>query len=93
MAVIANNDTSAEEAKLRIIESIHNQDKTAASLVCQLRNYGTTSMMKDVLGVVATLGKVNDDNLSRSVFTFVLHEFHAPVGVNLLHMICLFVHV
>lgn len=72
-ARIANNDTSVEEANLRTIESIHKQDKTAASLLCQLRKYAPTSMMKDVLGVVATLGKVNDDNLSRSVFTFVFH--------------------
>ncbi|CAM0880570.1 unnamed protein product [Alopecurus aequalis] len=84
-AVIANNDTSVEEAKLRIIQSIRNQDKTAASLVCQLqlRTYGQTSisMMKDVLGVVATLGKVNDDNLSS-----LLSEY---LGIdNMLGLVC-----
>jgi hypothetical protein len=71
--VIANNDTSVQEAERRVTQSIINQDKTAASLVCHLRKYEQMPIMRDVLGVVATLGKLNDDNLSRSVYIFVLH--------------------
>ncbi|KAI3792969.1 hypothetical protein L1987_35581 [Smallanthus sonchifolius] len=40
--------------------------KSAASIVCQLNDYThPNSSTKDVLGVVATLGKLNDHNLSR----------------------------
>uniref|UniRef100_A0ACD5VNT4 Uncharacterized protein n=1 Tax=Avena sativa TaxID=4498 RepID=A0ACD5VNT4_AVESA len=83
-AAIANNDASVQEAELRVIQSILNQDKTAASLVCKLRQYEQTpksSMMKDVLGVVATLGKVNNDNLSS-----LLSEY---LGIdNMLGLVC-----
>lgn len=80
-AAIANNDASVQEAELRVIQSILNQDKTAASLVCKLRQYEQTPMMKDVLGVVATLGKVNNDNLSS-----LLSEY---LGIdNMLGLVC-----
>jgi hypothetical protein len=74
MAAIANNDTSVEEAEQRTIQSILKQDETAAGIICQLkiRHYQHASklpLMKDVLGVVATLGKINNDNLSRSLFS------------------------
>ncbi|KAJ1281831.1 hypothetical protein BS78_03G003900 [Paspalum vaginatum] len=70
MAAVLNNDTSAQEAEQRTIQSILDQDKTAAAIICQLkvRHYELASkmpLMKDILGFVATLGKVNDDNLSR----------------------------
>jgi len=73
MAAVANNDTSAQEAEQRTIRSILNQDKTAAGIICQLkvRHHELASkmpLMKDILGFVATLGKVNNDNLSRSNF-------------------------
>lgn len=47
-------------------------EKSAAGLVCQLKTrHGTqvshSPLMKDVIGIVATLGKVDDENLSRSV--------------------------
>ena len=72
--VASSNGTSVQEAEQRTIESICNQDKTAASLICQLKKRHSTQistmpMMKDILGVVATLGKTNDDNLSRLIFT------------------------
>ncbi|XP_058095892.1 protein DEFECTIVE IN MERISTEM SILENCING 3-like [Magnolia sinica] len=52
------------------IEQILQQEKTAAAVLCQLKaRHGTQSsnspLTKDVLGIVATLGKVHDDNLSR----------------------------
>ncbi|KAF0917550.1 hypothetical protein E2562_020927 [Oryza meyeriana var. granulata] len=86
MAAIANNDTSVEEAEQRTIQSILNQDETAAGIICQLkvRHYQHASklpLMKDVLGIVATLGKVNDDNLSR-----ILSEY---LGLdNMLGVVC-----
>lgn len=73
VAAFANNDTSAQEDEQRTIESILDQDNTAAAIICQMkvRYHERTSnmaLMKDILGFVATLGKVNDDNLSRSNF-------------------------
>ncbi|PUZ58857.1 hypothetical protein GQ55_5G541300 [Panicum hallii var. hallii] len=86
VAAVATNDTSTEEAEQRTIRSILDQDKTAAALVCQLkvRYHERTSnmpLMKDILGFVATLGKVNDDHLSR-----VLAEY---LGMdNMLALVC-----
>nr|CAB3475627.1 unnamed protein product [Digitaria exilis] len=70
VAAVANNDTSAQEDEQRTIKSILDQDNTAAAIICQMkvRYHERTSnmaLMKDILGFVATLGKVNDDNLSR----------------------------
>ncbi|KAK9060856.1 hypothetical protein SSX86_018036 [Deinandra increscens subsp. villosa] len=51
-------------------EHIMQHEKSAASIVCLLKNNNDptyadpNSSTDDVLGVVATLGKVNDDNLS-----------------------------
>ncbi|XP_077226590.1 uncharacterized protein LOC143859983 [Tasmannia lanceolata] len=50
------------------IEQILRQEKTAAGIFCQLKLRNATPgsrLTKDVLGVVATLGRVEDDNLSR----------------------------
>ncbi|PNT70225.1 protein DEFECTIVE IN MERISTEM SILENCING 3 isoform X2 [Brachypodium distachyon] len=85
-AVNANNGTSVQEADQRVIQSICHQDKTAASIVCELRNRHSVQaskvpQLKDVLGVVATLGKVNDDNLSS-----ILSEY---LGIeNMLGLVC-----
>lgn len=60
-------------------QHIMQHEKSAASIVCQLKHDDTfsepNSSTNDVLGVVATLGKVNDDNLSR-LFSFNT-TFHA----------------
>ena len=47
-------------------------EKSAAGLVCQLKTrHGTqvshSPLVNDVIGIVATLGKVDDENLSWSV--------------------------
>ncbi|KAF5188358.1 Defective in meristem silencing [Thalictrum thalictroides] len=52
------------------IDQIQRQEKSAASLYCQLKiRHGPMASQlpftKDVIGIVATLGKVEDDNLSR----------------------------
>ncbi|XP_010267598.1 PREDICTED: protein DEFECTIVE IN MERISTEM SILENCING 3 isoform X2 [Nelumbo nucifera] len=52
------------------IEQILRQEKSAAGILCQLKmRHGTQAsylpLTKDVLGIVATLGKVDNDNLSR----------------------------
>ncbi|XP_062148579.1 protein DEFECTIVE IN MERISTEM SILENCING 3-like isoform X2 [Alnus glutinosa] len=51
-------------------EQILQHEKSAAGILCQLKTrHGTQAshlpLTKDVLGIVATLGKVDDDNLSR----------------------------
>ncbi|KAL8248062.1 hypothetical protein R6Q59_009278 [Mikania micrantha] len=63
------SDTSMAEDNQATFEHIMQHEKSAASIVCQLKNNDTyadpTSSTNDVLGVVATLGKINDDKLSR----------------------------
>ncbi|XP_030463894.1 protein DEFECTIVE IN MERISTEM SILENCING 3 isoform X2 [Syzygium oleosum] len=51
-------------------EQILKRDQSAAGIWCQLKNsHGTQApvlaLSKDVVGIVATLGKVDDENLSR----------------------------
>ncbi|KAL3724539.1 hypothetical protein ACJRO7_029676 [Eucalyptus globulus] len=51
-------------------EQILKRDKSAAGIWCQLKNSRGTqapilALSKDVIGIVATLGKVDDENLSR----------------------------
>lgn len=51
-------------------ELILQHEKSAAGILCQLKaRHGPQAshlqLTKDVLGIVATLGKVEDDNLSR----------------------------
>lgn len=55
------------------IEEVNKQilqhEKSAASILCQLRNchgaQASLTLTKDVVGIVAMLGKVEDENLSR----------------------------
>lgn len=53
------------------VEHIMQHRKSAASIVCQFKYDGAhddhPTAIKDVVGVVATLGKVYDDKLSRLV--------------------------
>ena len=53
-----------------ITEKILQHKESAAGILCELKsNQGTQAshlmLLKDVVGIVATLGKVDDDNLSR----------------------------
>ncbi|TVU42723.1 hypothetical protein EJB05_09144, partial [Eragrostis curvula] len=86
VVAVANNDTSSLESERRTIRGILDQDKTAAGIICLLKvhQYEEASkmpLMNNILGFVATLGKVNDDNLSR-----LLSEY---LGVdNMLGLVC-----
>lgn len=65
-----NNRISLVQSEHQTIEHILQQEKAAAGIICQMKiRHGLQAsklpLTKDVLGVVATLGKVNDDNLSR----------------------------
>ncbi|KAF5743449.1 protein DEFECTIVE IN MERISTEM SILENCING 3-like [Tripterygium wilfordii] len=67
---IANEDHSAHQSEDETNQQIILHEKSAASILCQLNTrHGTLAyhllMTRDVLGVVATLGKVDDDNLNR----------------------------
>ncbi|KAK4273885.1 hypothetical protein QN277_017195 [Acacia crassicarpa] len=62
-----NLQPTSEEA---INEQILQHEKSAAGLLCQLKTHHGTlasnlSLTKDIVGIVATLGKVEDDNLSK----------------------------
>lgn len=61
-----------------INEQIRQHESSAAGVICQLKTYHGTqashlTLLKDVVGVVATLGTIVDDNLSRYVlFTLIV---------------------
>ncbi|KAJ6411008.1 hypothetical protein OIU84_007708 [Salix udensis] len=65
-----NNAHSSNQSEDETMEQILQHEKSAAGILCRLKtNHGTQishpSFTNDVLGVVATLGKVDDDNLGR----------------------------
>ncbi|XWS48575.1 hypothetical protein CRYUN_Cryun13aG0088500 [Craigia yunnanensis] len=67
---IENKDHSHLQSEEETTEQILRHEKSAAAILCQLKTlHGTQASLltstKDVLGVVATLGKVDDENLSR----------------------------
>jgi len=60
---------NAEEVEKQILR----HEKSAAGILCQLKiRHGAQASQltttKDVVGIVATLGKVEDDNLSRYIW-------------------------
>ncbi|KAF9616413.1 hypothetical protein IFM89_029667 [Coptis chinensis] len=70
VAVVKSENVNHSQTEENTIEHILQQEKSAAGVLCQLKiRHGTHASQlpftKDVLGIVATLGKVDDDNLSR----------------------------
>ncbi|XP_017608206.1 protein DEFECTIVE IN MERISTEM SILENCING 3 isoform X2 [Gossypium arboreum] len=67
---VVNKDESHLQSEHETTEQILRHEKSAAGILCQLKaHHGSQAshltLTKDVLGVVATLGKVDDENLSR----------------------------
>ncbi|XP_011080655.1 protein DEFECTIVE IN MERISTEM SILENCING 3 [Sesamum indicum] len=67
---VENEDPSSVESEEEIIQHILKCKKSVAALLCRMRSNPEAQvsdhpLMKDVLGIVATLGKVDDVNLSR----------------------------
>ncbi|KAG9448241.1 hypothetical protein H6P81_014369 [Aristolochia fimbriata] len=64
-----NENLDDAQSERQTIEQILKHEKTAAGIVCQLKiRHGSVlqaPLMENVLGIVAMLGKVSDDNLSR----------------------------
>lgn len=65
-----NKESSNWQNEEETIEQILRYDKSAAGICCQLKTHHGTqiphpTLLKDVIGIVALLGKVDDDNLSR----------------------------
>ncbi|KAM0939565.1 hypothetical protein DsansV1_C20g0164781 [Dioscorea sansibarensis] len=69
-----HEETSNHECQIQTmkhtIENILEKEKTAAGIICQLKirhvfQASKLPLTKDVVGVVATLGSVKDENLSR----------------------------
>ncbi|KAG8381135.1 hypothetical protein BUALT_Bualt06G0090900 [Buddleja alternifolia] len=65
-----NEDPTNVESEEETIQKILNCEKSAASLICRMKSkleaqISDHPLIKDVLGIVATLGKVDDANLSR----------------------------
>lgn len=68
--IIENGDLSHVQSEEETVEHILRHEKSAAAILCQLKaEPGSQAshplLTKDVLGIVSTLGKVDDDNLSR----------------------------
>lgn len=58
------------DSELETIQHIMKYEKSAAALLCKMKSEAQFSdhlLTKDVVGIVATLGKVDDANLSRLV--------------------------
>ncbi|KAJ7965340.1 protein DEFECTIVE IN MERISTEM SILENCING 3 [Quillaja saponaria] len=67
---IENEDGSCLTSEEETNEQILRHEKSAAGILCQLKNRRETQashlpLAKDVVGIVATLGKVEDDDVSR----------------------------
>lgn len=65
-----NNNSSNKLSEHEIMNQILFQERTAAGLFCKLKTHHASQasqmpLTKDVLGIVALLGKVSDLNLSR----------------------------
>ncbi|KAI3950873.1 hypothetical protein MKW98_026300 [Papaver atlanticum] len=71
----ANDDSTHVQTEENTVQQILKQEKSAAGVICQLKTHHATQasnlpLTKDVLGIVATLGHVDDDNLSRLLSEF-----------------------
>lgn len=69
-----NETTAQNQTENQFFELISQQTKTASNIIFTMKTKHPTHMLKlpttkGVLGLVAMLGKVKDDNLSRSVFS------------------------
>ncbi|KAL0304416.1 UNVERIFIED_CONTAM: protein DEFECTIVE IN MERISTEM SILENCING 3 [Sesamum radiatum] len=67
---VENEDPASVEGEEKIVQHILKYEKSVAALFCRMRSnheaqVSNHPLMKDVLGIVATLGKVDDANLSR----------------------------
>lgn len=77
----SENSTSCTEEDT--MEQILKQENSAAGVLCWLNSRRSSiggsdlGFTKDVLGIVATLAKVEDDNLSRLAFFVTLSFFHS----------------
>ncbi|XAR52205.1 hypothetical protein NMG60_11020149 [Bertholletia excelsa] len=68
--MIEEEDHAQAASEQEIIDHIMRNEKSAAGILCLLKaRHGNQvshlPLVKDMLGIVATLGKVDDDNLSR----------------------------
>ncbi|GJX46208.1 hypothetical protein Tco_0271398 [Tanacetum coccineum] len=73
---VENDDLSHMQSEEATIRNIMKYEKSFAAIFSQLKCHrNQAAHFRDVLGVVATLGKINDDNLSRlcalSNFSFI----------------------
>ncbi|KAK9122118.1 hypothetical protein Syun_019735 [Stephania yunnanensis] len=69
-AQVENGNLDGSQFEEKTIAQISQIENSAARVVCELKNSHTDqasnpSLINNVLGVVATLGKVEDENLSR----------------------------
>ncbi|KAL6503922.1 hypothetical protein OROGR_025845 [Orobanche gracilis] len=74
-----NKDTTDAKTEEETIGHIFKHEQSTAALLCMMKNHAAAlssehSLTKDVVGIVATLGKVEDDNLSRHLAQYLGKE-------------------
>ncbi|KAE9608865.1 hypothetical protein Lalb_Chr08g0240221 [Lupinus albus] len=77
---ISSGDSTHPTGDEDVNKQIMKHEKSAAAIFCQLKTrHGTQAsnlqLTKDVVGIVATLGKVEDDNLSRLLSEYLGLEY------------------
>ncbi|KAL0382441.1 UNVERIFIED_CONTAM: protein DEFECTIVE IN MERISTEM SILENCING 3 [Sesamum calycinum] len=88
-----NNDPALVKSEEETIDHILKNENSAAALLSRMKSQAEAlssdhSLTKDVIGIVATLGKVDDDNLSRLVHPF-LPLFSEYLGLEtMLAVVC-----
>lgn len=84
-AISAKKDENASSSDVEeTIKQILQHDQSAGAILCQLNAFNSMNASnllrtEDILGTVATLGKVDDDNLSRFHFMLYLNIFKHSV--------------
>lgn len=75
MAVEVDGTITFANMEKQIFDSIRQMDGTAASIICQVKDQhgsvvSTLQCTKDVVGIVALLGKIKDDELNKVLSKF-----------------------
>lgn len=70
MAVELNGNITFVNTEQQTLDQIRQMDETAAGIICQVKDQhgsvaSTLRSTKDIVGIVASLGKVKDEELSR----------------------------
>ncbi|XP_020678095.1 protein DEFECTIVE IN MERISTEM SILENCING 3 isoform X2 [Dendrobium catenatum] len=94
VAVESNGNITFINSEKQTLDHIQQLDETAAGIICQVKDQhgsvaSTLRCTKDIVGIVASLGKVKDEELSRNTG---LHGIAPTIGRTMkgrFHVFCL----